>query len=187
MMQDYLSALKAARKDYRKNVSLKETKYLPALDALLPEKKLKEAVYLTRQEIPLSMVVGTVHSSRSESFSSNFLPLLSENTEFAAKWSALYDSMVLEGQRDPVKVYEYLFHFYVEEGNKRLSVLKYLDQISVDAEIYRIRPEKEEAEAALYEEFVSFYEAVPTYALRFHKEGSYREFANLAGIDLNKK
>ena len=45
------------------------------------------------------------------------MPILRENTEFAYKWSVLIDSHLKEGIHDPVKAYEYMNKFYIEEGN----------------------------------------------------------------------
>ncbi|MFR7796915.1 MAG: hypothetical protein ACLU37_01005 [Collinsella sp.] len=72
------------------------------------------------------MVVGTVTKGRQSAFSCNFMPLLPFNTEFARKWSNLYDIQVTEGYRDPIIVTEFMHRFYVQEGNKRVSVLKFL-------------------------------------------------------------
>ena len=47
-----------------------------------------------------------------------------------------------EGIRDPIKVYEYLNWFYVVEGNKRVSVLKYCDAYSISAVVTRLIPKK---------------------------------------------
>ena len=41
------------------------------------------------------------------------------------KWSDLYDSYKQEGIRDAIKVYEYMNRYYVQEGNKRVSVSHY--------------------------------------------------------------
>ena len=48
----------------------------------------------------------------------------------------LRKSHVNEGIRDPIKAYEYMNKFYVEEGNKRVSVLKYYDAVSVPGLCY---------------------------------------------------
>jgi hypothetical protein len=59
-----------------------------------------------------------------------------------------------------VKAYEYMGLFYIEEGNKRVSVLKYLDTPSIYANVTRILPKKT-AETELYYEFLDFYNAAP--------------------------
>jgi hypothetical protein len=51
------------------------------------------------------------------------MPLLAEDTEFAVKWQKVYASQLVEGIREPIKVYEYLNSYYVQEGNKRVSIL----------------------------------------------------------------
>lgn len=68
------------------------------------------------------------------------MPILRENTEFAYKWASLSESHVNEGIREPVKAYEYMNEFYIEEGNKRVSVLKYYDAVSVPGIVTRILP-----------------------------------------------
>ena len=45
------------------------------------------------------------------------MPTLDDDTEFAAKWSRLYDAQIEEGIREPIQVYEYMHAFYVKEGN----------------------------------------------------------------------
>ena len=59
------------------------------------------------------------------------MPLLDEQTEFSAKWSAVYTYQLEQGIDDPIIAYEYLNKFYVLEGNKRVSVLKYVKADSI--------------------------------------------------------
>ena len=68
------------------------------------------------------------------------MPLLEDTTEFALKWTHLYDSMLDIGQRDPVKAYEFMNRFYIVEGNKRVSVSKYLNGVSVYGTVTRYVP-----------------------------------------------
>ena len=70
------------------------------------------------------------------------MPILRENTEFAYKWATLSQSHINEGIRDPIKAYEYMNKFYVEEGNKRVSVLKYFDAVSVPGYVTRIESDQ---------------------------------------------
>ena len=70
------------------------------------------------------------------------MPLLDEDTEFAQKWNALCDAHLSVGIRDPIKAYEYMNKFYVEEGNKRVSVMKYYEAMSIPRSVtpYRAAP-----------------------------------------------
>ena len=72
------------------------------------------------------------------------MPILDVDTEFAFKWTALSDAQVNEGIRDPIIAYEYMNRYYVVEGNKRVSVLKYFDAVSVPGYVTRILPQRTE-------------------------------------------
>jgi hypothetical protein len=99
--------------------------YLPVLDEILTEQDIQSEVPLGLVNIPLDYVVGTATKGRTNAFAANFMPLLETKTEFANKWSALADAQINEGIRDPIICYEFMNRFYVVEGNKRVSVLKY--------------------------------------------------------------
>ena len=48
--------------------------------------------------------------------------------------------------------------FYVEEGNKRVSVMKYLGAYSIHAEVTRVLPKKTDSkENRIYYEFLDFF------------------------------
>lgn len=53
---------------------------------------------------------------------------------------------------------EYLNHFYVMEGHKRVSVLKYFGAITIPATVTRLLPKpSDDPEVAAYYEFLDFY------------------------------
>ena len=48
-------------------------------------------------------------------------------------------------------------HFYVVEGNKRVSVMKYVDAVSIPGNVTRIIPQKNDSkESTIYYEFWDF-------------------------------
>ena len=113
---------------------------------------------LGEMEIPLWLVTGTRTAGRQNAFSKDFLPILPENSEFARKWITLYEAQMEEGIRDPILVYEFMHRFYVQEGNKRVSVMKYLDASRIMARVIRVIPEKtDDPSVKLYYEFMEFY------------------------------
>ena len=126
MSEEYRKALRRGERDLRRDASAGIYPYLPALDSVLAPGDTAGEVRLGTMEIPLDMVAGTRTEGRQRSFSRTFMPVLAPTTEFAAKWSNLYAIQTTEGFRDPVKVYEYMHRFYVQEGNKRTSVMRYL-------------------------------------------------------------
>ena len=177
MMDEYLKARKRAQRQVRKALFDNKDPYLPFLGDIAATASQR---VLKTQEIPLARIVGTKNESRRNSFSRGFLPLPEKDSEFAYKWSKVYDYQVEEGLRDPIKVYEYRQDFYVEEGNKRVSVLRYLDVPSVWADVIRILPEEKDP---LYEEFLSFYEKTGLYSFRFHTLHSYEKLLSIYGED----
>lgn len=173
-IEAYQAANKLAQKAYRLAMNKGEYPYLSALDDFLPYERIAGEKYIGVIEIPLDLVAGTKTAGRQNSFANNFMPLLDENTEFAYKWSDLYDSQMSEGIRDPIVAYEYMHRFYVMEGNKRVSVLKSLHAVKISAKVTRIIPKKtDEPQNKLYYEFMDFYDDTKIYDIWFSKEGSY--------------
>ncbi len=181
---EYVQAKKLGEKEYRSAVLKGAYPFLPALDEILNAQS-QTSQNIGVVEIPLSLVIGTKTTGRQNSFAANYMPLLEEDSEFAMKWMRLYEAQMEEGIRDPLKVYEYMKKFYVQEGNKRVSVMKYLDMPSFEAEVIRILPEKsEDPEVKLYYEFLDFYKVCPIYEISFSHSGNYRTFASIVDEDL---
>ena len=170
----YREALKLGQRDYRDRVSKGESPCLPVLDDFIAPERSAAGVDLGLVQIPTEFVVGVKSRGRVNAFASNFMPILEEKTEFAAKWEALSQAHMTEGIRDPIKAYEYMNRFYVEEGNKRASVLKYFGAVSIPAQVIRVLPERNgEKETEIYYEFVSFYKYSKINFIEFSKKGSY--------------
>lgn len=181
-MDDYNKAYKAGKKDYQARLLRGEQPTLKILDDILPPRGSYSEVPLGLVQIPIEQIVGTKTGGRSSAFAGNFMPILRENTEFAYKWAALSESHLNEGIRDPIKAYEYMNKFYVEEGNKRVSVLKYYDAVSVPGIVTRILPPRtDEKENRIYYEFVDFYELSKVNYIWFTRTGSFAKLQALTG------
>ena len=177
-MEHYRAAQRAGKKELQTRVAQKLPTEMPALDTILEHADITGEIPLGLVDIPTELIVGTKTIGRTSSFAPNFMPILSENTEFSAKWAALCDAHLREGIRDPIVAYEYMNQYYVQEGNKRVSVLKYFDAISVPGYVTRIVPAREDTkESRLYYEFLDFYNATSINYLFFSKEGSYLHLA----------
>lgn len=80
-------------------------------------------VDLGELEIPIAQIVGMNTAGRQTAFAANFMPLLDLGTEFASKWISLCEAHLGDtGIVDPIRCFEYMGQFYVQEGNKRVSV-----------------------------------------------------------------
>ena len=181
-ISDYSSALKKGKRSYQLALAKGAYPYLPALDDILSYTEVTASVNLGLMDIPLSKIVGTKTSGRTNSFAGNFMPLLAEKSEFATKWSSLYNHQIDDGIRDPIVAYEFMHRFYVQEGNKRVSVMKFLDSYSIPGTVTRIIPKKsDDKEICLYYEFMDFYEVSESYDVWFSKEGSYKKLVKLMG------
>ena len=181
--EEYDSVYKLGLKDFRKQTSKGEYPYLQVLDEILSYTEIASEVNLGVVEIPIEQIVGTKTAGRTNAFASNFMPLLPADSEFAFKWCALYDAHLEEGIRDPVKAYEFMNRFYIEEGNKRVSVLKYCDAVTVPGVVTRIIPKLDDSEECkIYYEFLEFYKKTEINYLNFSQQGSYNKILEVLGL-----
>ena len=176
----YRYAQKLGQKESRARTSAGLSPELPALEELVTPEQLLLGVDLGIVQIPAEWIVGTKSRARGAAFAPNFMPIMEENTEFAQKWQRLCAAHLTEGIRDPVKAYEYLNRYYVEEGNKRVSVLKYFDAPNVAAHVIRILPERT-PETELYFEYVAFYRCSKVNFIEFTKPGGYAALQQALG------
>ncbi|MBO5461150.1 MAG: BMP family ABC transporter substrate-binding protein [Ruminococcus sp.] len=181
-VQDYERAYKAGRRDYQNRMMRGMRPTLDVLDDILPPKGEYSEVSLGLVQIPTDQIVGTKTAGRSTAFAGNFMPILTEKSEFAFKWASLSDSHVEEGIREPIKAYEYMNKFYVLEGNKRVSVMKYFDAVTIPGTVTRLIPKKtDEKENKIYYEFLDFYECSKINYIWFSQLGSFQKMTEAVG------
>ncbi|HSN66498.1 MAG TPA: BMP family ABC transporter substrate-binding protein [Fusibacter sp.] len=156
----YQDAKAKGKKEYNRLKAKGLSGHLSSLDGILRDSDIVGNVTLVTFEIPLSKVVGTYYNARRILFSKSFFPMGPDQSEFSSKWTEVCRAQLTEGLRDPIKVYEYLNYFYVMEGNKRVSVLKYLGATSFPAEVTRIIPRYDENDEDIvnYYAFMTFYD-----------------------------
>ncbi|MCR5212962.1 MAG: BMP family ABC transporter substrate-binding protein [Eubacterium sp.] len=175
----YEKAKKLGLKAYRTNVSEGKYPFLPVLDDIINKDYISRDVNLGLVNIPLDRVIGTSTAGRTQAFASNFMPIMEANTEFSSKWSMLSDAHLDEGIRDPIKVYEYLNFYYVVEGNKRVSVLKYFEADSIPAFVTRKVPKlTDDKEIKIYYEYMDFNKKTSVNFILFTHEGCYKRLLN---------
>lgn len=186
--EEYLKARRLGQKEI-KELSLQGKDTEPAvLDAILGENVAVTAQEIGVVNIPIERIVGTKTAGRVGAFSPGFMPVLGVETEFAQKWMHLCVAHLSdEGIRSPILCYEYLGNFYVQEGNKRLSVLKYFGASQIPGTVYRILPkESDEPHIKAYFEFLEFYKATGLYDIRFRHPGDYEKLMSSLGKDLSQ-
>ena len=179
-LEEYKLALKAGQKDYRAHVARGQSPYLPVLDDILVNVKIVATEPLGLVNMPSESIAGTKTSGRHTAFAPNFMPLLDVDTEFASKWSVLCEAHLEEGIRNPVTAYEFLNQFYIEEGNKRVSVLKHFDAASIPGTVTRLIPARNNSlESRIYYEFMDFYKLSKVNIVQFSRPGSYAKLQKL--------
>ena len=183
--EQYQKALRAGQRYCRARVSRGEYPYLPALDEILSPGQVAGYAELGVIDVPASLVTGTRTVGRVNAFAGNFMPLLPPASEFGIKWTHLCEAQLgTEGIRDPVKCWEYMGRFYVEEGNKRVSVLKSFDSPTIPASVTRIIPRwSEDRDVQLYYEFMDFYALSGTYGVEFRRPGDFARLQAVLGME----
>ncbi len=177
---DYEKAQKMGLKAFKNAVASGSGEYLPVLDEILEDVDIVGDVNLGLVHIPIDRIVGTSNVGRTYAFANNFMPLLDFKTEFGSKWNNLYESHIEEGIRDPIKVFEYMNKFYVVEGNKRVSVLKYCEAVTVPAYVTRKVPKlTDDIQVKIYYEFMDFYKLTDINYLWFSQEGCFKRMLEL--------
>ena len=178
----YARARKQGLKEYHGRMQRRENPFLPVLEEIDERMNALSHVPLGLEQIPLSKVVGTASKGRTNAFAANFMPILDPGSEFGTKWATLYEGIVDQGLNQPVKVLEYLGRYYLVEGNKRVSVMKYLDSIYIEAEVTRVQPPRDETpENVLYYEYLPLYADAKINYLWFSKPGSVQKLYELTG------
>ena len=134
-------------------------------------------------EIPVEHIVGVKSQGRVSAFTAGFLPLLNPDSEFGLKWQHLCMAHLgTEGIRDPIICFEYLGKFYVQEGNKRVSVLKYFGAARIPGSVTRILPVRsDEPRIQAYYEFLDFYKSAKVYDVQFRHPGDYAKLLAYLG------
>lgn len=182
MIDEYLKAKKLGDKAFHQAVLNGQYPYIACLDDILQGKNVS-ARRIAIDEIPLRQVAGTKTSGRQNSFAPDFMPLAGPGSEFAGKWMNVYKYQVSQGVADAVQVFEYRHRFYVQEGNKRVSVFRYLNMLTIPADVQRITDGEEDA---LTKEFYAFFRCVPIYEIDFREVGRYKAFVRMLGKNLDE-
>ena len=182
-LEEYNQALRKGQKEYRERLMAGKNVNPLVLDEILPESNDYPVVDLGVVEIPSERIIGVKSAGRISAFTASFLPLLEPKSEFGTKWINLCMAHLgATGITDPILCYEYLGDFYVQEGNKRVSLLRYFEAPRIPGQVRRILPPRtEEPRIKAYYEFVEFYKVSKLYTVQFRRPGDYARLTALLG------
>ena len=182
-LDEYSQALRLGQKEYRELVMAGRRPHPAVLDEILPENSTETVVDVGLVDIPAERIVGTKSAGRITAFTASFRPLLDAKSEFGSKWINLCRAHLGDtGITDPVFCYEYLGNFYVQEGNKRVSVLRHFGSPRIPGTVKRILPKQsDDPRIRAYYEFLDFYKASGLYTVQFRRPGDYARLLTAVG------
>ena len=182
-LDEYSQALRLGQKEYRELLMAGKEPHPAVLDEILPEISTEAVVNVGLVDIPTERILGTKTAGRTTAFTATFRPLLDAKSEFGMKWVNLCKAHLGDaGISDPIECFEYLGNFYVQEGNKRVSVLRHFDAPRITGNVRRILPARsEEPRIKAYYEFLDFYKVSRLYAVQFRRPGDYAKLLSYMG------
>ncbi len=182
--EQYITALKMGKRYYNACMAKGVSPYPAVLEEMLEKDPAVGTEKIGLVDIPMDRIVGTWTAGRKAAFAGNFMPLLEQSTEFGGKWIALCEAHLGdEGITDPITCIEYMGLFYVQEGNKRVSVLKSYDSPSIPGIVTRMIPAlTDDKDVRLYYEFMKFYKLSKSYVPEFTQLGSFQRLQAELGL-----
>ena len=182
-LDEYSQALRLGQKEYRELLMAGKDPHPAVLDEILPEISTEAVVNVGLVDIPTERILGTKTAGRTTAFTATFRPLLDAKSEFGMKWVNLCKAHLGDaGISDPIECFEYLGNFYVQEGNKRVSVLRHFDAPRITGNVRRILPARsDEPRIKAYYEFLDFYKVSRLYAVQFRRPGDYAKLLSYMG------
>ncbi len=184
-IQQFNRALKAGQKYYNNSLMNGSYPYPQVLNEILDERLAAAKINIGLVDIPADRIVGTTTAGRKSAFAGNFMPLLDSETEFGIKWINLCEHHLgPQGITEPIICLEYLGRFYVTEGNKRVSVLKSYDAVTIPGKVTRVIPAySDDLTVQIYYEFMQFYKLSRIYDVSFRRLGGYAKLQKLLGYE----
>ena len=188
VMQQYIIANDKAARAQRSSAKQPPIKNPVVLEKILDRNKVAYKIELGVLEIPMNQIVGIAAADQRELlYASNFMPLSKANTEFANTWRHLYQEFLSDdGLRKTIRCYEYLGKFYVQDGAKRVSVLKHHGAATVFSEVIRIMPNcTQERNVQNYYEFLQHFRLTRLYQISFSNPEHFAKLQSALGHEAN--
>ena len=188
-VEEYEKALKEGLREYRECVQKKLDPNPVVLDDILMPEEIENSINVGLVNIPINRIVGIKNAGRVSAFTPSFRPLMELETEFASKWINLCsDHLGEEGIRSPVDCFEYLGNFYIQEGNKRVSVLRHFGAARIPANVKRIIPVMNDSpRMKAYQEFLEFFKLTGMYDVNYTVPGNYAKLLEQTDFSSEEK
>ena len=187
-VEEYAQALRKGQKEYRELLMEGKNPHPVVLDEILPDNATDSVQDVGLMELPAERIIGVKSAGRITAFTASFRPLLEPRSEFGTKWMNLCAAHLSEtGITDPIQCFEYLGNFYVQEGNKRVSVLRHFGAPRIPGYVKRILPpQSEEPRIKAYYEFLEFFKGARLYTVQFRRPGDYAKLLSHLGKEMGE-
>ena len=153
----YFSEAQSAYKKFLKSsrgilgLNFKKQENLKSFAEVQKEENAYNSVNLGIKEIPLGKIVGSVE--KYSYFDKNFVP---KNDIVKQRWINIYVGYMMDSMLPPVILYKIKDDYYVYDGNHRVSVAKFLNFASIEAEVEEFLPTKDTKDKVIYREHMFF-------------------------------
>ena len=153
----YFSEAQAAYRKFLKSsrgmlgLNFKKQENLKSFTEIQKEENAYNGVNLGIKEIPLDKIVGSVE--KYSYFDKNFVP---KNDIVKQRWINIYVGYMMDSMLPPVILYKIKDDYYVYDGNHRVSVAKFLNFASIEAEVEEFLPTKDTKDKVIYREHMFF-------------------------------
>ena len=153
----YFSEAQAAYRKFLKSsrgilgLNLKKQENLKSFTEIQKEENAYNSVNLGIKEIRLDKIVGSVE--KYSYFDKNFVP---KNDIVKQRWINIYVGYMMDSMLPPVILYKIKDDYYVYDGNHRVSVAKFLNFASIEAEVEEFLPTKDTKDKVIYREHMFF-------------------------------
>ena len=187
--EEYAKALKEGQREHRECLLKRIDPNPLVLDDILDPDVSENWLDVGLVNIPIHRIVGTKTAGRITAFTRHFRPLLEPETEFGRKWISLCaDHLGETGIQSPIECFEYLGEFFVQEGNKRVSVLHHFGANIIAANIKRVIPVQDNSpRMKAYQEFLEFFKLTGMYDVRYTTPGNYAKLLEKSGFPAEQK
>ena len=153
----YFSEAQAAYRKFLKSsrgmlgLNFKKKENLKSFTEIQKEENAYNSVNLGIKEIPLDKIVGSVE--KYSYFDKNFVP---KNDIVKQRWINIYVGYMIDSMLPPIILYKIKDDYYVYDGNHRVSVAKFLNFASIEAEVEEFLPTKDTKDKMIYQEHMFF-------------------------------
>jgi len=145
----YKKFLKSSRGIFGFNFKKKEN--LKSFSEIQKEENAYNSVNLGIKEVPLDKIVGSVE--KYADFDKNFVP---KNNVVKQRWINIYIGYTSDSMFPMVILYKIKDNYYVYDGNHRVSVAKFLNFVTIEAQVEEFLPTKDTKDKVIYRERMIF-------------------------------